>query len=472
MFKKILLIILVMILSLSSIVSAFTAYVYPAGTDTDKIYYDEVAQYNVTISNSLERDAVFSIVISPVDWIIESNVNVLVKANSTQIFPLSIKPNPTNFKSPGNYYIPAIIKSNDEFINSNIKLFIKSFKDGYGEYNPAVSMTVIMNGQTDPREKLSTQILFKNRNILDLKGLKIHIYSPGICDEIQELDLDSLSEKTLQYKINLNPLTKPGMYPITFTTSYDNKTLSQGEYQVEILPYSVIDREKSEYSKWFKKTMITTLVNNGNVPKDVKLGLETPWYKRIVSKVNIEAQKYESTSSDWVITLNPEETAVVRIEENNRWYWYGLFILLLIIIIYFSFRSPIMLEKQIIVTGKDEEGTSEMKVRIFAKNRTSKPYFNLRLIDIAPSIATVVEEEYFGVVKPTKVIPTDKKGTIVKWDIDSLEAYEERIFSYSLKARLKIIGNLNLPAVKAKFEDSKGVERAISSKKGEIGTKK
>lgn len=462
--------ILMMVLTISS-VAAFDAFIYPTSEDSDKIFFDEVAKYDVTIENFNDKDVVYSIVVNPVEWIAESNTNVLVKAGEKNVFPLNIKPNPVYFKGPGNYNIPVTIKSaNGELVDTFVRIAIKSFKDGYGQYTPAISMSVIVKEQLDPRNKLNVQVILKNRNILELENLSLVMYS-DIFEKSDIVSLGALAERSLQYYIDVDSLVQPGNYPMTFVVKLDDKVLSQTNNALEVLPYSVIDREKNEFSKFFKNTMITTLVNNGNVKKDVRISLDTAWYKRIVSSVDIEAQVYEETKNDWVITLEPAEQSTVIIEENYRWYVFLIVLIILIIITYFVSRSPIVIEKQIIVTGKDEEGTSEMKVRVFAKNRTGKPFFNLRLIDIAPSIATVIDQDYFGVVKPSKIIPTEKKGTIVKWDIDSLEAYEERIFSYTLKARLKIIGNVSLPAIKAKFEDAKGNERAISSKKAMIGAK-
>ena len=58
-----------------------------------------------------------------------------------------------------------------------------------------------------------------------------------------------------------------------------------------------------------------------------------------------------------------------------------------------------------------------------------------------------------------------------KGDFETIDAYEERIVSYTIKAKLKIIGNLSLPAVKVKFENVKGVTRTTQSGKVVIGTK-
>ena len=112
-----------------------------------------------------------------------------------------------------------------------------------------------------------------------------------------------------------------------------------------------------------------------------------------------------------------------------------------------------------------------MKVRIFIKNRTAKAFYNLRLLDRAPSIAHVKMSEGLGVIEPTKIIRNERRGTIIKWDFDSIEAYEERIVTYTIKARLKIIGNLGLPPVKAKFENVKGKQRTTQSGRAIIGTK-
>jgi hypothetical protein len=178
----------------------------------------------------------------------------------------------------------------------------------------------------------------------------------------------------------------------------------------------------------------------------------------------------EVDKTAWDIILSPEETATIIVIENYRVLPILGLIILLIILGYYQFRSPIVLKKQTIVTGQDEEGISEMKIRIFVKNRSKQPFYNVRLLDRAPSIAQVHVANGLGILEPSKIVHTERKGTIIKWDFESLESYEERIVTYAIKARLKIIGTLGLPSVKVKFENVKGRQKTTESGRAIIGS--
>ena len=148
-----------------------------------------------------------------------------------------------------------------------------------------------------------------------------------------------------------------------------------------------------------------------------------------------------------------------------------LIVIVVVLALYFLLRSPIVLFKDAYVIGKAEEGVSDLKVKVLVKNRTRRIIKNVRIIDKIPSIAEVVEKEHLGTIKPSKIIKHGKKGTIIKWDIEGFEPYEERILSYKIKSTLRIVGGISLPSVKARFEDN-GKERTTTSNPVSLHDKK
>ncbi|MGE0793456.1 MAG: hypothetical protein AB7V77_04740 [Candidatus Woesearchaeota archaeon] len=470
MFKKIVISLLLVIMILP-VVSAFDIFVNPTEQDSHKIYFDEIAKYTVTITNTDDYERIYALNINPVEWVLETSGSVKVPAGETKSFPLNFKPKPTNFKGPGTYYVPLSVRSNtDETETTQLPLYIRSFNTAYGSYLPTISIGSSIAASVDPREKVKVQIVLRNRNILDIKDLEV-IVNGGIFQGTHYENLSGLAEKVVEYSFDVDPKSAPVQQNLKVTTKFNGKVLSEINELFEVTAYSVIDRETTQESNWFKTTKFSTLTNKGNIEKQVDVKLDTPWYVRLFTGVEIESENVEKVKSTWLVTLAPYESVDVTIVENYRYLVSALVLGIVILVLYFVYRSPIVIKKQIIVTGKDEEGISEMRVRVFVVNRTAKAFYNLRLIDKAPSIATVLQNNQIGVLQATKIIPTDKKGTIVKWDVESIDAYEERIFTYTLKARLKIIGNLSLPSAKAKFENANGEERNVSSSKAYIGTK-
>ena len=61
-----------------------------------------------------------------------------------------------------------------------------------------------------------------------------------------------------------------------------------------------------------------------------------------------------------------------------------------------------------------------------------------------------------GTLKPSRILQHHKKGLIVKWNIASLDAFEERIISYKIKSKLSILGTLTLPPMTVTCKDKQG----------------
>jgi len=93
------------------------------------------------------------------------------------------------------------------------------------------------------------------------------------------------------------------------------------------------------------------------------------------------------------------------------------------------------------------------------KNRSRKPVHNMLVTDGLPRITEFVESHHLGSLRPSRVARTMKKGTLLYWELDVLEPYEERIITYRMKSRLKIVGDMTLPRARVKFEQANGSER-------------
>lgn len=467
--------IFMVLLSLLSLgfVSASSVSVYKANESSDHIFPGEVAEYIIKIANDDVVDHVYSWSTSPVEWIMQSKSSVFVESGDSVELSLLIKPNPTRYPAPGFYFVPLTIKTSDgsQTINKQFGLYVQNINEVIYSDLIFASLSVVADEEIDPRDAFSITTHIRNRNILPLNNLSLTIQGDGF--NVEDLiSLNSLEEKTLRYKVDVDPNLVPGTYKLLAKLSRNGTTISEVNDLFDVIPYAVITRDSQEDKVFFRSNKISSLTNEGNIKKSITLDLNIKWYDSLFTSVSVEALDIEQLTSDsWTLILDPNEVATVSVVKNYR----ALVVIILLIIVafvsYLFMRSPIVMQKQIIVTGKDEEGISEMKVRIYLKNRTDKSFFNLRLIDRVPSIADVKTSTGLGVVEPTKVVRTEKKGSIIKWDFDSLEAYEERILTYAVKARLKIIGTLGLPPVRIKFENVKGKQRTTESGKAIIGQK-
>jgi hypothetical protein len=66
------------------------------------------------------------------------------------------------------------------------------------------------------------------------------------------------------------------------------------------------------------------------------------------------------------------------------------------------------------------------------------------------------------------MLKNEKKGTLIKWQIATVEPFEERIISFRARTKMVIIGGLTLPSSKARFKAKTGNDRIVKSNKAAI----
>jgi hypothetical protein len=89
----------------------------------------------------------------------------------------------------------------------------------------------------------------------------------------------------------------------------------------------------------------------------------------------------------------------------------------------------------------------------------------MSVIDRVPKLAEVSTQKTIGTLEPTKILKHEKKGTLIKWEIDTIESQEERILSYKIITKLSILGRFTMPQTIVKYQTKRGRERVVSSSK-------
>ena len=105
----------------------------------------------------------------------------------------------------------------------------------------------------------------------------------------------------------------------------------------------------------------------------------------------------------------------------------------------------------------------ELKILLHVKNRSNGTIDEINITDTIPHIGEMDKEIQIGTIKPTG-IAKHKTGTIVKWNIVSLERFEERIITYRIRTKLSVLGGIVLPTARVKFKE-KGREMVVRSNK-------
>jgi hypothetical protein len=247
---------------------------------------------------------------------------------------------------------------------------------------------------------------------------------------------------------------------------FGDQNIGESSIQYDILGYTDLRETASKNTVLFRTTETYTIYNNGNKPAMAEKKFRINIFERLFTKFTPDASKEKGSDGKnyFVIRqeLGSQQTLSITKVTDYRVLVLIIILIIVIIVLYFVLRSPVVLIKNAEPLGKTEEGVSEVKIRLYLKNRSRKPVHNLRVIDTVPSIAEIDKKTRLGSMEPVS-IGKSRRGSVPRWEMDVLEAYEERIITYRIKSRLTLIGGIRLPSAKSTFDAKPGKERTTYS---------
>ncbi len=434
---------------------SFDAKVTPIN---DKIVVDEIAEFELTIQNNLDSDEEFTIkkagypywdmYTKPLQSPITLNVPGLSSA-SIKIFV-----DPLYITSVDTYTLDVGVVMERTGIEQKVPITIgiKSIEPLIGGYIPTVLATVnVIPEEIDPRENFVIKIILNNQNILDYPNLTVKIDSDLIKDELQ-YPLGPKEERSIEITKKLDDMSPPQEGKIVLSIYRGDRLIVNPILkELRIKEYSVQEVIPKEQS-FLKIRKGVKVVSNNPYHKEI-IKIETTPFKNLFLTTSPRAQTLKEDNKQylvWEVELGEDKEASVYTTENYRPLVIIFVLVVVAIIIYFMFRSPIIVKKNIANVGTSEGGISEAKVVVRVKNRSRKPIINIEVIDNLPHIVHVEKEISIGSMQPHTFLQHPKKGLVIKWIIETLEPGDERVLSYKMKSRLPILGELTLPAANAR----------------------
>ncbi|MFH1590281.1 MAG: hypothetical protein ABIB43_06965 [archaeon] len=450
--KSRLIILPIMLIILASFATAATNFYVTNEPIKSDIFISEIALFEVTVFNLLSTEDVYTFTTLDSRWTILSP-QLVVPGDGMKSFTLEIDPGSTI--PLGVHALNIKIKSlrGETFTQQLFVINIRPYNPLFGEYNPSVQFSADIDEEIDPRKKIPVSIFMKNRNALDIGDATIVIDGELFEGEFKTT-LAGMEEKRTEYLFKVDESQAPGLYSLDVQLQIHNITISRSTQNYEIISYSSITRDSIEESFFFKTIELITLENLGNTKTTTKVNLETPFVKRLFtySDPDYEVAKINGEGTlQWEVTIEPQEMTQITVTTNYRIPIIIIILIIVGIVFYYVTRSPILLMKEAIVVGSDGEGVEHLKLRLFVKNRSRKTIDRVVVFDRIPSIAEVIQKKILGTIQPDKITKQEKKGTIIKWSLETLEPFEERIITYEMKSKLKIIGNVSLPSCRATF---------------------
>jgi len=228
---------------------------------------------------------------------------------------------------------------------------------------------------------------------------------------------------------------------------YYNDLKAKAEEIINYLEVSGTSVEKKTSGIIIRKTEIKK-TNEGNTPVRGRIEVTKDIISRLFTSFSEDPASSERgaifVNYAWEKELNPSESIVVSITTN-----YTLpFILIVLIIVVVIFarmatRTNLMLRKRVSFV-RTKGGEFALKVRISAK--AIKDIKNVRIVDRIPN-GTKIYEKFEKA--PDRI---DESAGKLFWNIDRLNKGEERVYSYIIYSKLKIVGRFELPKATAMYE--------------------
>ncbi len=288
-----------------------------------------------------------------------------------------------------------------------------------------------------------------------------------------ELEFKSMffeSQKTISLKpyeqINITiPVTKEkikklsaGPYIIETQIKKD-ESKEQIESVLDYLEEEGISVEKKIEGIIFKKTTITKM-NRGNTNSMSSTEIKKDAVSRLFTVNSPEPSEIQReglfVKYIWNKELSPDDSFIVESTTN---YLFPLIIIILIIVIVLLVKmytqTATSLRKRVSLV-KTRGGEFALKVTIHVKAK--KHSDRIQIVDSLP-VMTKLYEQFTK--QPSRI---DHQSGKLYWNIDKLNAGEERIFSYIIYSKLNVIGRFELPAAVAVFEAEGKTQEVFSNK--------
>lgn len=433
------------------------------------ITIDGQAEFELTITNPNNFEDKFRISVSDVEWSAQSDPlyyyfsGVDVPAFGSQAVKLLLKP--TAAFPPGLRVVAIDVSSVKGKQSQTLPTFvnIRSAHQLIQEYLAAVSRIVEIPPQIDPRNEFEVRVNLINRNPKNISELRVALssISTGLIRKEIVTNLQPLESKSVSAKVQLDPLTPPAKDTLKVVIFIDDKPLEPTIFEkFEVISYSEIrplkSGKKGSFLRWVNET---TYVNDGNIRGTRIVESGTSFLRSLFTTStprSYSISKGGSSYEAWELSLEPQETITITEVESYRSILYLLILAVVFFGLYRFFQSPVRLIKEASAISYKEGGISELKVILRIKNRSADPYVKLTVMDRVPMIAEV-EHDSMGTLKPATIFNSGR-GSVVKWELESIDRNEERILAYKIRSKLSILGTFVLPKGSLRFFTEKNVK--------------
>ncbi len=425
---------------------------------TEKVYPGETAKFRVIITNNQGRDDTFTISKDPLgyapfspyfkDVMISPGILVIgSKDDGETLVDVSLL---DNIEPGRNYKTTLKIKSRTTDKKVDYPLTINVL----APENP-IKVELNFPGTVMPGKEYSYKLKLKNSANMILAPVNTYVTTNFFSNDFlgnrlypyQEMYVSEAGSEDIKFK--LKPDEKPGSYSVTTSIYKGEKLIGKLTKTFEVVSNPDIEEKISTSSEFLVRTIKVTKTNKGNIISTERYELPISKFQRTLTKFDPNPIMGES-KVEWVFDILPGETRTITITTNYKPLFYGTIALVLIIImVVWRVKRSIGITKSVVkIRGRKGEIIG-MKILLHIKNRTRFKITDIRVMDLMPNVLKMSHE--FGTLKPSQMQHGEKSTRLI-WNIDSLEAGEERLVSYGVESTLQVFGTLILPPASFRFK--------------------
>jgi len=441
----------------------------------DSLFLNESAEFELTIQNTKGVADSFRLSVpDSITWNLQTDPPQ-DKLSGINIEPFSSKTThiiiyPAKDLKPSRYGVLLSIQSdyNGQIVDIPLEFNVKSGSTFIPSLKPDLKIDVEIsnNGKFDPRKDAAVKVFVKNKNQLTLTDIEVSLKNSFI-EQTQRIERLAPLERVLrEFTLTFDPKEGPKSEPLVITVTTGNKSFVAIK-DVEIIGYEAPFLQDIKPTSGFltSKTVIE-ITNPSNSFQQERVKVESNLLKNLFTSAKPDV----TTESEdgglylvWLVNLEAGATTQITITTNYMPLLYLLILTIIVVLGYYAYRSPIVIDKGTREVHRKEGGIHQVKVVLHVKNRTNHPIEQVRVTDTIPTIAEYIKEEKQHGIEPSKVLQHERKGILVTWEFDSLEGYEERMLTYSMRSKLAVLGEMRLPKAIVKFKDKKGNDIVVRS---------
>tara|TARA_Y100000034_G_scaffold136547_1_gene213755 strand:+ start:1360 stop:2739 length:1380 start_codon:yes stop_codon:yes gene_type:complete len=201
-------------------------------------------------------------------------------------------------------------------------------------------------------------------------------------------------------------------------------------------------------------------INDGNIPTTVKIEMSKNILSRLFTLFSEEPTKVERRGLivhyEWEKEIVPTEFFEVEASTNYTFPFILIVLIVVIVIFVKVYTRKVVLLGKTVSFVKTKGGEFALKVNL--KIKAKKGVSDVLIIDSLPSMTKLYEG--FG-KKPDKI---DEEKRRLFWNIGKMNAGEERVISYVIYSKLRIVGRFELPAAQGVYVADKEKNVVMSNR--------